>query len=250
MSGDLLENFISRLDAFSSWGGAKQVDYFAFYLMTEGNQESFTATDIQKCFDGLSLRQYARTASYLSDGSGKRTGKYIKSKKGYRLERKTFDSIKQHITDEPQKVCVSKQLADLVGKIKDPQEQSFLRESIDCHRVSANRATIILVWILTMDHLQKYIFAERLQSFNVALGKNPDRKVAKIVEYDDFLNLPESKFIEIARSAQIITNDVRKILDEKLGIRNSAAHPSGIIFGAHKATEFVIDLINNVILKY
>jgi hypothetical protein len=59
-----------------------------------------------------------------------------------------------------------------------------------------------------------------------------------------------NKFIELCRAASIISNDVRKILDAKLGIRNSAAHSSRITVGEHKAVEFGIDLINNVILKY
>jgi hypothetical protein len=70
------------------------------------------------------------------------------------------------------------------------------------------------------------------------------------VDYDDFSELPESKFIELMRSANIISNDVRKILDEKLGTRNSVAHPSGIIFTGHKTTEFALDIINNILFKY
>lgn len=38
-------------------------------------------------------------------------------------------------------------------------------------------------------------------------------------------------------------------MDEKLGIRNSAGHPSGVRISGHKATEFIIDLVENVLLK-
>jgi hypothetical protein len=89
-----------------------------------------------------------------------------------------------------------------------------------------------------------------LSEFNTALAKNSDKKINKIVNYDDFGELKESKFIEVSKSAGIISNDVRKILDEKLGIRNSAAHPSGIAFSGHKTTEFILDLISNIVLKY
>jgi hypothetical protein len=67
---------------------------------------------------------------------------------------------------------------------------------------------------------------------------------------DDFGELKESQFIEICKSAGIISNDVRKILDAKLGIRNSFAHPSNIKLPKSKALEFIEDLIENVILKY
>jgi len=43
---------------------------------------------------------------------------------------------------------------------------------------------------------------------------------------------------------------VRKILDTKLGIRNSYAHPSTVKLPKSKALEFIEDLVNNVILKY
>ena len=67
---------------------------------------------------------------------------------------------------------------------------------------------------------------------------------------DDFGDLKESVFIEACRGANIITNDIRKILDTKLGIRNSFAHPSTIMLPKSKALEFIEDLVNNVISKY
>lgn len=245
-----LETFVERFDGFSKWDGKKQVDYFAYFLATETGVESFTAKQIQECFDLLSLKQYARTAVYLSENVGNKSGRYIKSKTGYRLERSVYDEIKQEVCNEPKKVQVSQQLSDLVPQIKDSQEKAFLSEALNCYRVEAFRATIIMIWILAIDHLQKYIFGQKLNDFNNTLAKNPDKKVQQVVNYDDFSDLPESKFIELMRAANIISNDVRKILDEKLGIRNSAAHPSGIVFTGHKTTEFALDIINNVLLKY
>ena len=250
MERKLLENFVERFDDFSKWDGKKQVDYFAYFLATETSSESFTAKQIQDCFDALSLKQYARAAVYLSENSSNKSGRYIKSKTGYRLERSVFDDIKQQVNNEPKKVQVSQHLTDLVSKIKDSQEKSFLVEALNCYRVEAYRAPIILVGILAIDHLQKYIFGQKLNDFNSVLAKNPDKKVQKIVNYDDFADLSEVRFIELMRSANIVSNDVRKILDEKLGIRNSAAHPSGIVFTGHKTTEFALDIINNILLKY
>jgi hypothetical protein len=245
-----LEDFVERFDDFTAWDGKKQVDYFAYFLVVELGADSFTAKQVQDCFDILSLKQYTRVAVYLSENAGSKNGKYIKSKTGYRLERSVHDEIKQVVNNEPKKVQVSQQLNDLVPKIKDSQEKAFLLEALNCYRVEAYRAAIILVWILAVDHLQKYIFGQKLNDFNSALAKNPDKKVQKIVNYDDFSDLSEVKFIELMRSAGIISNDVRKILDEKLGTRNSAAHPSGIVFTGHKTTEFALDIVNNILLKY
>lgn len=245
-----LEDYIERFDNFSKWNGKKQVDYFAYFLTTGTATENFTTKQVQECFDLLFLRPYPRVAAYLSENASSKSGRYIKSTTGYHLEKSICDEIKQEINNEPKRIQVSQQLTDLVTKIKDSQERIFLLEALNCYRVEAYRATIILIWILAIDHLQKYIFGQKLDEFNLVLAKNPDKKVQKIVNYDDFSDLSESKFIELMRSANIISNDIRKILDEKLGIRNSAAHASGIIFTGHKTTEFILEIINNIIQKY
>ena len=246
-----LENFVSQFDDFSSWKNQQQVDYFAYFLTSILQPDNFTAKQIQNCFDLLSLKQYNRTPQYLSESASKKNGGYIKQKTGgYRLERSAYETIKQKINNEPKKVQVSQDLISLLSKINDPQEKMFLQEALNCYQVKAYRATIILTWILSIDHLQRYIFSKELTKFNHALTKNQDKRVKKISKIDDFSDLSESKFIALARSANAISNDVRKILDEKLGIRNSAAHPSKITFTEHKTTEFVLDMINNVLLKY
>lgn len=250
MDNEKLESFIERFDDFSKWDGKKQVDYIAYFLMAESRTTSVTAKQIQDCFDSLSLKQYSRTAVYLSESVGAKSGRYIKSETGYRLERSVYDDIKREINNEPKKVQVSTQLIELVPKIKDSQEKEFLEEAIRCYRVEAYRAAIVMIWTLTIDHLQKYTFGQRLSDFNTAIAAHSDNKMRQIVNYDDFSEIKETRIIELMRSANIISNDVRKILDEKLGIRNSAGHPSGITFSGHKTTEFALDLIENVLLKY
>ena len=90
----------------------------------------------------------------------------------------------------------------------------------------------------------------KILDFNVELGKRTDTKIKKITIKDDFTDLKESIFIEVMRAARIITNDVRKILEEKLGTRNTCSHPSDIIIHESKVVNFIEDLVDNVILKY
>ena len=247
-----LQDFVFRFDNFSRWPAQKQADYISYYLSEIVGNKSIFSKDIDNLFEQLSIKKYRRLPQYLSENvANKKNGKYIKvNGGGYRLERRIADEIKSKVDKEPVKIQVSKQLSDLVLKVNDSGEKSFLIEAINAYRVEAYRATIVLVWILVIDHLQSYIFGTKLNEFNDAFAKNPDRKMNKIVNYDDFSEIKESKFIELAKSAGIISNDVRKLLDEKLGIRNSAAHPSSIMFSGHKATEFILDLIDNVLLKY
>ena len=103
-----------------------------------------------------------------------------------------------------------------------------------------------------MDHMFTYILTHKLSAFNAVLSQNTDKnvKVKAVAQRDDFTEMKETKFIELCRSAQIISNDVRKILDQKLGTRNSCAHPSGITINKSKVIDFVEDLVDNVVLKY
>jgi hypothetical protein len=51
-------------------------------------------------------------------------------------------------------------------------------------------------------------------------------------------------------SDRTFRKSVAKAVSEKLGIRNSSAHPSAIVIKKSKVIEFVDDLVENVILKY
>ena len=108
-----------------------------------------------------------------------------------------------------------------------------------------------MTWIATMDHLHEYVFTHKVAEFNAALAKRSD-KISKLTiqSRDDFGDIKESAFIEVCRSAKIITNDVRKILDENLGTRNSCAHPASIQISDSKVVSLIEDLVENVIAKY
>ena len=142
-------------------------------------------------------------------------------------------------------------LTALVGKISGDAEQKFLAEAVACLDVKANRAAVVMVWLLTVDHLQRYVLRNKLADFNAAWAQRGDCHGRAVADQDDFLELrDESAFIEILRSDTIITKDVRKILDEKLGFRNTCAHPNDIIVTESKVVAAIEDLVYNVIFKY
>jgi hypothetical protein len=245
-----LDSFISRINSFTELDDKSKIDYLSYYFTNKDRAAVVTSTQIEKALSDLDMKAYSRTAAYLSEESKSKNGKYLKQKTGYRLERKTFDHIKKLIENEPKIIAVSKQLADLQLKVIDTQEAAFLNEAINCYKVGAYRASIVMVWALAIDHLQKYIFGNKLTEFNNAIKKDSNKKLQPIIQYDDFSEIREIKLIELMRSGGIISDDVKKILDEKLGIRNSAAHPSNIVVLDTKATEFISDLLVNILLKY
>lgn len=245
-----LEKVVQRITDFATLPQYRQTDFLAYALSQASGFDHFDAKQLQECFSLLNLRPYTRLPAYLTDEVSKKTGKYIKHTTGYRLERGAMDDIRVIVESEPKRVQVSKDLFELVQKLTDSQEKSFAQEALNCFGVEAYRATVVMVWSLAIDHLQKYIFGKKLQEFNAAVSSHSDKKMTQVVDYDDFSNFRESRLIELMRSANIITNDVRKLLVEKLGTRNSAGHPSGITISGHKTTEFCLDLIENILLKY
>ncbi|WP_197030380.1 hypothetical protein [Phyllobacterium sp. UNC302MFCol5.2] len=188
----------------------------------------------------------------MSEGLKGKPPKYIKAGGGYKLQRHMREALSRKLGAEMVAAQTSATLRGLENKMPDGSDKDFLKEAIDCFEVGANRGTIVMVWILAMDHLFAHILAHKLADFNAALALNTDKsvKVRVIAQRDDFTEMKESKFIEFCRTAKIISNDVRKILDQKLDTRNSCAHPSGVTINKSKVIDFVEDLIGNVVLKY
>jgi hypothetical protein len=61
--------------------------------------------------------------------------------------------------------------------------------------------------------------------------------------------LKESEILTVCKSAAIITADLYRILDEKLGKRNTAAHPSTVGVSQIQVEGVIDDLVNNIVLK-
>jgi hypothetical protein len=68
-------------------------------------------------------------------------------------------------------------LRGLEHKLPAGADKEFLKEMIDCFEAGANRATIVLAWILAMDHLFAYMLPHKLTEYNAALALNTDNSV-------------------------------------------------------------------------
>jgi hypothetical protein len=226
------------------------VGLFVYHLTVEVGQEAATAKNVDECFRACDLTPPKRTAVYLSEGVG--SDNFVKAPRGYKLQRHYREKLAKQLGADHVVMQASAELRRLESKLPAGSKKDFLKETIDCFDTGANRATIVMCWILAIDHLYDFVLAHHLAAFNATLATNADKrvKVSKIQSRDDFGDIPEGKFIEFLRSSAIISNDVRKILDQKLGIRNSCAHPSGVAIKPSKVIEFVDDLVENVILKY
>jgi hypothetical protein len=228
------------------------VGYFAYFLTIEGGESVAATIAIDDCFRACDLTPPRNTSAYLSKQLNGRNAKFVKVQGGYRLQRAYRDQLASNVGASAGVAQTNTELRKLEAKLPAGAEKGFIKELIDCFEVGANRAAIVMCWILVLDHLYEYVLKYHLPAFNIALSKNTDKRVrvSVIASRDDFSDIPEGKFIEFLRSAGIVSGDVRKILDEKLGIRNTSAHPSAVSIKPSKTIEFIDDLVENVILKF
>lgn len=247
-----LDDLKTVVPGFSGLEHYDKIKLFAWYLHTKKNTTHFSSSDIAACYEQLHLSLPSSLSVYLFRLVKDRK-ELLKSKSGYHLEHKTRDKIETKYGQRQNTVLVTKLLADLPAKVPSLEEREFLKEVIICFKNGAFRAAIIMTWILTFDHLCNYILNHGLSQFNTRwqiaypgmYAKCPIKAVSK---NEDFAEFRESEIIKICSDSRIITGDIRKILEEKLGTRNSAAHPSGTVILQNKAEEFITDLIVNVVL--
>lgn len=253
--GEELNAFLAQVPNLKAKTPAELIHYFVYFLTVVKEQPAATPNDVNECFDLARVAKYSNVRAYLANhsrSSGGRRPQFIKVKTGYQLERNHEAELGATLQTGPARTQAADALNGLLNELTDRDEKAFLQEAIDCYRIDARRASIVLVWILTLHHLFQYVFKHKLTAFNTELTKVTDKRVKtkSVASLDDFGDIPENVLIQLLRSANVISNDVRKILDVKLGIRNTSAHPSAVLISQVKTTDFIIDLIQNVILKY
>lgn len=226
------------------------VAYFVYHLTVEQGATEVTPAQVAQCFTDCDLTVPGRLRSYLSEGVSNKPQRYVKTANGYRLQRHFADEMSDKLGARHAVVQTSVELRALEKLITDPVTKDYLSEAIDCFEAGANRGAVIMTWVLAMDHFLNYVFTKKLTEFNAALAKNPDKKMKVITTREDFQELKEDKIIEVARAANIITNDVQKVFKDGLGTRNSAAHPSDVKIARSKAISVIEDLVTNVIKKF
>lgn len=254
-------SFLSQFTNWTEYSRKSKILLFAYYLRNFRGEAEFSSADIRTCFRDALLRAPSDLSALLRGLSTGRDSLLIASRRRGRY------SLSIHGLNEVEKVLASKprtlarysiflaaavpHLARVIEKVNNDNKRKFLAEAISCLDVEARRATIVMTWLATTDHLYDYVLSKKLADFNSALSRRTDRySNITVTDKDDFSDISEKVFIEVCRSARIISNDVRKILDEKLGIRNTCAHPSAVEVSDSKVGSFIEDLVENVIVKY
>jgi hypothetical protein len=248
-----LKELARSIPGLSGWGHTQKIKFFAWYVHSQLAQERFNQVDIRNCYDALHLDKPTDVSPYLAKLEQKKPREVIRDRRGYYLEGRVREELEAKYGQREITVQVTKLLADLPGKVQSLEERTFLAEALTCFRYGAFRAAIVMCWNLTYDHLCDYVLRNHLTAFNNRWplrfpNQHKKARVAAISSRDDFSELKEYEMLEVCKAANIITADVFKILDEKLGKRNTAAHANGVVFTQLQAEDFISDLVNNVVL--
>jgi len=245
-----LADLVNQIDEFDKASPRHKIRLFAWFLHTHRAKETFDNAQVRGCFVELHLADPS-VAKYLNRMVD--YGDLVKARGGFKLERAIRTTLDQQHGLHQSIVQVSRLLNDLVGKVPDLAEKNFLAEAIKCYRVEAYRACVVMTWNLAYSHLLHWIVkdAKRLATFNAAIPKRYPKKVMlNVVNYDEFLDeLKEAEVIEICNSAALVNGNMARLLREKLGKRNTAAHPASVVLVQSQADDVITDLVNNVVLS-
>lgn len=249
-----LADLARAVPGFDGLPHVAKIKLFAWHLHTNRGVEYFRPADISRCFDELHLAPPSNIPQFLASLIQKKPPEILRGAKGYRLEKRVRDGYDQKVGSRPITIEVTTLLTELPNKIPNLAERTYLDEALKCFGCGAFRAAIVMTWNLAYHHLCDYILRNRLVDFNArwpVVYPGHHKSGAKTIStMDDFWDrLKESETLEIAKSASIISKDVFKIMDEKLGRRNSAAHPSNVKIEQLQAEECIDDLVKNVVLK-
>ena len=243
-----VHSLLEKVADISSLAQKEQIKLMAFFYCHEYDLTYFNPTEIALEFEKQYLKVPSNISRNLNELCKWRSPFLLKNKNGFSFHRDEKRILEEKHLEQKHLQEVSQTLRDLIKDINGNEQKNFIEEAIKCFECSSYRAAIILTWLLCMDILYEDVLSwSNLVIFNSAIQSHGKYKKNIIFKKDDFSDIKEVDFIELLRVAKLITNDMRKILDEKLWIRNSCAHPNGIKILDYKAIAFIQDLVSNII---
>jgi hypothetical protein len=245
-----LEELVEQVEGFNSLPPRETIQLFTWWLHTQGGRETVDNDALRKCYADLYMIA-PNVAMYTGRMTNGTPPDFIKTETGFKLHRVLRQELDVKFGVHMSVVAVSKILADLPAKVPNLAERTFLDETLRCYKVKAHRAAIVMAWNLGYSHLLHWILddAKRLADFNAAISRRYQKRSGiTMTKYDDFEEFKEAEVIEIVNTAGLVNGGIIKILKEKLGKRNTAAHPSTVIIVQSQADDVITDLVNNVVV--
>jgi hypothetical protein len=127
----------------------------------------------------------------------------------------------------------------------------YLEEALECYRRALYRAAILMVWAAVMERLYEAA-AERPGGIKAFQSANKARfgagnKYRPLKKQADFLYLGERDFLQLGEDAGMYNRNARKLLHERLELRNLCGHPTRYVLGREETVIFIESLLLNVL---
>lgn len=248
-----IKEFVRGTPNFAARNHPERIKAFGWFLHTYRDMPAFSAGDISKCYSDADLDPPANMRRFLDSLAEKRPPELLKDSRGFRLAQPVRERLNQEFGRGEVVLTVEKMLMDLPGKITDDSERLFLDEALTCYRHNARRAAIVMVWNLAYDHVCRWVLADpkRLAEFNGRIpGRNKSKANVTIAKREDFEELKEDETVDIVGGMTGVSANVKRALKEKLGRRNTYAHPSTLTIERPQVDDMITDLVNNVVLYF
>ena len=246
-----VRTFVRSRSGFSSKNHPNRIKAFGWFLHVHALRERFSAADILDCYSKADLDPPANMRRFLDSLTEKSPPELIRDANGFRLAHDVRIRMDEVFGEVGQVLAIERMLADLPGKLSDEGERLFLTETLTCYRHGAHRAAIVMAWNLAYDHLLRWILADpvRVAGFNAGIARRNRAKAnVSVSRREDFEDLKEDEVIDIVGNVAGLSGGTKKLLKEKLGRRNTYAHPSTLHVERAQVDDMITDLTNNVVV--
>lgn len=186
-------------------------------------------------------------------------GHVAQLKEGWRLLAPGLKSLNSHYSPDAPIISETRHsLKDHVSKIINEERRAFIEEAIRCFDAKAYRAAIVLSWVGAVHILEEHIIAKHRSAFNAA-GAARAAKTAtsgtpfsfvSVKSLKDFGTIAEGDLLQVCQDAGILHKAEKKMLHDRLDLRNQCGHPNPLVFAEHSVAFHIEQLMLNVYSKY
>ncbi|MBD3422248.1 MAG: tyrosine-type recombinase/integrase [Chitinivibrionales bacterium] len=135
-------------------------------------------------------------------------------------------------------------LIEIFGHLADDSDREYSQEVIKCLNAGAFRSAIIMLWILTINVINKKCLNKKAE-FNIAIKKHV-HNARTVNDLEDFDYFKESKVLLAAEELNIFDKSERQVLEHCLDIRNRCSHPAIYKPSPAKVLSFIDDIVRTV----
>ncbi len=144
---------------------------------------------------------------------------------------------------------VAVDLRSELPRLQNPETRAYVEEAIACYEQQLYRAAIVMSWVGAVAVLHSHVIDTHLVAFNTE-ARRVNRRWRSAATTDDLAKMRESDLLDRMAAISVFGNDVKKELNNCLGLRNSCGHPNSLRVSSNTAARHLEVFLLNVFTKY